>query len=155
MGEIELKIIPTSKKLEIENNFNSKNKIESLTNTVIITRDMSKIIQLKENIKNMIVNQINIFVQNNNDNFTQISKKIENLDKKINKSNETLVKFKQDIFDYLCIKFNSLKNENNLLKEKNNQCTKEVELFKRKYDYDIKKLKDDMEKKLEKKRNKN
>ena len=154
MGEIELKIIPTPKKLEIENNFNSKNKIESLTSTVIITRDMSKIIQLKENIKNMIVNQINIFVQNNNYNFTQISKKIENLDKKLNKSNETLVKFKQNIFDYLCIKFNSLKNENNLLQEKNNQCTKEVELFKRKYDYDIKKLKDEMEKKLEKKRNK-
>ena len=154
MGEIELKIIPTPKKLEIENNFNSKNKIASLTSTVIITRDMSKIIQLKENIKNMIVNQINIFVQNNNDNFTQISKKIENLDKKLNKSNETLVKFKQNIFDYLCIKFNSLKNENNLLQEKNNQCTKEVELFKRKYDYDIKKLKDEMEKKLEKKRNK-
>ena len=154
MGEIELKIIPTPKKLEIENNFNSKNKIESLTSTVIITRDLSKIIQLKENIKNMIVNQINIFVQNNNDNFTQISKKIENLDKKLNKSNETLVKFKQNIFDYLCIKFNSLKNENNLLQEKNNQCTKEVELFKRKYDYDIKKLKDEMEKKLEKKRNK-
>ena len=154
MGEIELKIIPTPKKLEIENNFNSKNKIESLTSTVIITRDMSKIIQLKENIKNMIVNQINIFVQNNNDNFTQISKKIENLDKKLNKSNETLVKFKQNIFDYLCIKFNSLKNENNLLQEKNNQCTKEVELFKRKYDYDIKKIKDEMEKKLEKKRNK-
>ena len=154
MGEIELKIIPTPKKVEIENNFNSKNKIESLTSTVIITRDMSKIIQLKENIKNMIVNQINIFVQNNNDNFTQISKKIENLDKKLNKSNETLVKFKQNIFDYLCIKFNSLKNENNLLQEKNNQCSKEVELFKRKYDYDIKKLKDEMEKKLEKKRNK-
>ena len=154
MGEIELKIIPTPKKVEIEHNFNSKNKIESLTSTVIITRDMSKIVQLKENIKNMIVNQINIFVQNNNDNFTQISKKIENLDKKLNKSNETLVKFKQNIFDYLCIKFNSLKNENNLLKEKNNQCTKEVELFKRKYDYDIKKLKDEMEKKLEKKRNK-
>ena len=154
MGEIELKIIPTPKKVEIEHNFNSKNKIASLTSTVIITRDMSKIIQLKENIKNMIVNQINIFVQNNNYNFTQISKKIENLDKKLNKSNETLVKFKQNIFDYLCIKFNSLKNENNLLQEKNNQCSKEVELFKRKYDYDIKKLKDEMEKKLEKKRNK-
>ena len=65
-----------------------------------------------------------------------------------------MVKFKQNIFDYLYIKFNSLKNENNLLQEKNNQCTKEVELFKRKYDYDIKKLKDEMEKKLEKKRNK-
>ena len=154
MGEIELKIIPTPKKLEIENNFNSKNKIASLTSTVIITRDMSKIIQLKENIKNMIVNQINIFVENNNENFTKMNEKIENLDKKLNKSNETLVKFKQNIFDYLCIKFNSLKNENNLLQEKNNQCTKEVELFKRKYDYDIKKLKDEMEKKLEKKRNK-
>ena len=154
MGEIELKIDATPKKVETENNFNSKNKIESLTSSVIITRDMSKIIQLKENIKNMIVNQINIFVQNNNDNFEQISKKIENLDKKLNKSNETLVKFKQNIFDYLCIKFNSLKNENSLLQEKNDQCTKEVELFKRKYDYDIKKIKDEMEKKLEKKRNK-
>ena len=154
MGEIELKIDATPKKEETENNFNSKNKIESLTSTVIITRDMSKITQLKENIKNMIVNQINIFVQNNNDNFVQISKKIENLDKKLNKSNETLVKFKQNIFDYLCIKFNSLKNENSLLQEKNDQCTKEVELFKRKYDYDIKKIKEEMEKKLEKKRNK-
>ena len=40
------------------------------------------------------------------------------------------------------------------LPEKNNQCIKEVELFKRKYDYDINKIKDEMEKKLEKKRNK-
>ena len=154
MGEIELKIEGKPKKKETENNFNSKNKIASLISTVIITRDMSKIVQLKENIKNMIVNQINIFVENNNNNFVQISKKIENLDKKINNSNEKLAKFKETIFDYLCIKFNSLKNENALLQEKNNQCSKEVELFKRKYDYDIKKIKDEMEKKLEKKRNK-
>ena len=154
MGEIELKIEGKPKKIETENNFNSKNKIASLISTVIITRDMSKIVQLKENIKNMIVNQINIFVENNNNNFVQISKKIDNLDKKINNSNEKLAKFKETIFDYLCIKFNSLKNENALLQEKNNQCSKEVELFKRKYDYDIKKIKDEMEKKLEKKRNK-
>ena len=154
MGEIELKIEGKPKKIETENNFNSKNKIASLTSTVIIARDMSKIVQLKENIKNMIVNQINIFVENNNNNLVQISKKIENLDKKINNSNEKLAKFKETIFDYLCIKFNSLKNENALLQEKNNQCSKEVELFKRKYDYDIKKIKDEMEKKLEKKRNK-
>ena len=154
MGEIELKIEGKPKKIETENNFNSKNKIASLISTVIITRDMSKIVQLKENIKNMIVNQINIFVENNNNNFVQISKKIENLDKKINNSNEKLAKFKETIFDYLCIKFNSLKNENALLQEKNNQCSKEVELFKRKYDYDMKKIKDEMEKKLEKKRNK-
>ena len=154
MGEIELKIEGKPKKKETENNFNSKNKIASLISTVIIARDMSKIVQLKENIKNMIVNQINIFVENNNNNFVQISKKIENLDKKINNSNEKLAKFKETIFDYLCIKFNSLKNENALLQEKNNQCSKEVELFKRKYDYDMKKIKDEMEKKLEKKRNK-
>ena len=61
MGEIELKIEGKPKKIETENNFNSKNKIASLTSTVIIARDMSKIVQLKENIKNMIVNQINIF----------------------------------------------------------------------------------------------
>jgi hypothetical protein len=115
---------------------------------------MTKIIQLKENIKNMVVNQINIFVENNNDNFKKINEKIEILDNKINNSSEKLTKFKQNIFDYLCLKYNSLKNENNLLQEKNTQCTKEVELFKRKYDYDIKKIKDEMEKKLEKKRNK-
>ena len=154
MGEIELNIQGTPKKIETEINFNSKNKIQSLVCTVILTRDMSKIVQLKENIKNMIVNQINIFVENNNDNFGKINEKIENLDKKINNSNENLTKFKQNTFDYLCKKLNSLKNENDSLQEKNNQCSKELELFKRKYDYDIKKIKDEMEKKLEKKRNK-
>jgi len=154
IGEIELNFTSTPKQIESGNNFNSKNKIESLASTVIITRDMSKIIQLKENIKNMIVNQINIFVENNNENFTKMNEKIENLEKKLNISNDNLTKFKQNNFDYLCIKYNSLINENNLLQEKNNQCTKEVELFKRKYDYDINKIKDEMEKKLEKKRNK-
>jgi chromosome segregation ATPase len=154
IGEIELNFTGTPKQIESGNNFNSKNKIESLASTVIITRDMSKIIQLKENIKNMIVNQINIFVENNNENFTKMNEKIENLEKKLNISNDNLTKFKQNNFDYLCIKYNSLINENNLLQEKNNQCTKEVELFKRKYDYDINKIKDEMEKKLEKKRNK-
>ena len=155
IGEIQLNIDKIPKKLESHNNnFNSKNKIVSLACTVIITRDMSKIVKLKENIKDMIVNQINIFVGNNNDNFAKMNEKIENLEKKLNNSNDILTQFKQNNFDYLCIKFNSLKNENNLLQEKNNQCTKEVELFKRKYDYDINKLKDDMEKKLEKKRNK-
>ena len=154
IGEIELNFTGTPKQIESGNNFNSKNKIESLASTVIITRDMSKIIQLKENIKNMIVNQINIFVENNNENFTKMNEKIENLEKKLNISNDNLTKFKQNNFDYLCIKYNSLINENNLLQQKNNQCTKEVELFKRKYDYDINKIKDEMEKKLEKKRNK-
>ena len=154
IGEIELNFTSTPKQIESGNNFNSKNKIESLASTVIITRDMSKIIQLKENIKNMIVNQINIFVENNNENFTKMNEKIENLEKKLNISNDNLTKFKQNNFDYLCIKYNSLMNENNLLQEKNNQCIKEVELFKRKYDYDINKIKDEMEKKLEKKRNK-
>ena len=154
IGEIELNFKGIPKQIESGNNFNSKNKIESLASTVIITRDMSKIIQLKENIKNMIVNQINIFVENNNENFTKMNEKIENLEKKLNISNDNLTKFKQNNFDYLCIKYNSLINENNLLQEKNNQCTKEVELFKRKYDYDINKIKDEMEKKLEKKRNK-
>ena len=154
IDEIELNIQGTPKKIEKEINFNPKNKIQSLVCTVILTRDMSKIVQLKENIKNMIVNQINIFVENNNDNFNKINEKIENLDKKINNSNEKLAKFKQSTFDYLCKKLNSLKNENDSLQEKNNQNTKELELFKRKYDYDIKKIKDEMEKKLEKKRNK-
>ena len=154
IGEIELNFKGTPNQVESGNNFNSKNKIESLTCTVIITRDMSKIIQLKENIKNMIVNQINIFVENNSENFNKMNEKIENLEKKLNNSNDNLIKFKQNSFDYLCIKYNSLMNENNLLLEKNNQCTKEVELFKRKYDYDINKIKDEMEKKLEKKRNK-
>ena len=154
MGEIQLNINSTPKIIEKENNFNSKNRIESLTCAVIITRDMRKITQLKENIKNMIVNQINIFVDNNNDNFLKMNEKIENLEKKINITNENLTKFKQNSFDYLVIKYNSLINENNLLQEKNNQCTKEVDLFKRKYDYDMNKLKDEMEKKLEKKRNK-
>ena len=154
IGEVELTFKNTPKKIETQNNFNLKNKIASLTCTVIITRDMSKITKLKENIKNMIVNQINIFVENNNDNFKIMNEKIENLEKKLNISSTNLTKFKQNSFDYLCLKYNSLKNENNLLQEKNTQCTKEVELFKRKYDYDINKLKDEMEKKLEKKRNK-
>ena len=154
IGEVELTFKNTPKKIETQNNFNLKNKIASLTCTVIITRDMSKITKLKENIKNMIVNQINFFVENNNDNFKIMNEKIENLEKKLNISSTNLTKFKQNSFDYLCLKYNSLKNENNLLQEKNTQCTKEVELFKRKYDYDINKLKDEMEKKLEKKRNK-
>ena len=157
IGEIQINIDKTPKKVDTDNNinnFNSKNKIVSLTCNVIITRDLSKIVKLKENIKDMIVNQINIFVGNNNNNFTKMNEKIENLEKKLNNSTDILTQFKQNNFDYLCIKFNSLKNENDLLQEKNNQCTKEVELFKRKYDYDINKLKDDMNKKLEKKRNK-
>ena len=154
IGEVELTFKNTPKKIETQNNFNLKNKIASLTCTVIITRDMSKIVKLKENIKDMIVSQINIFVGNNNDNFKIMNEKIENLEKKLNISSTNLTKFKQNSFDYLCLKYNSLKNENNLLQEKNTQCTKEVELFKRKYDYDINKLKDEMEKKLEKKRNK-
>lgn len=153
IGEIELTFKSTPKKIE-NNTFNSINKIESLTCTVIITRDMSKIIQLKENIKNMIVNQINIFVENNNNNYLKMQEKIDILDKKVNDSNEAVTKFKENNFDYIMMKFKSLLNENLLLKEKNDKCIKEVELFKRKYDYDIKKLKDDMEKKLEKKRNK-
>ena len=84
IGEVELTFKNTPKKIETQNNFNLKNKIASLTCTVIITRDMSKITKLKENIKNMIVNQINFFVENNNDNFKIMNEKIENLEKKLN-----------------------------------------------------------------------
>ena len=79
IGEIQINIDKTPKKVDTDNNinnFNSKNKIVSLTCNVIITRDLSKIVKLKENIKDMIVNQINIFVGNNNNNFTKMNEKI-------------------------------------------------------------------------------
>ncbi len=109
---------------------------------------------MKENKKNIVVNQLNIFSENNTNNFNTIETKIQNLENKVNTINNNMNKFKEDIFDYLCLKYNSLKSENGLLIEKNEQCQREVDLFKRKYDYDIKQVKDEMEKKLEKKRNK-
>ena len=158
IGEIQLDIINKNNNKNADkdndNNFNKKNKIQSSVNTIIITRDMTKIVKLKENIKNMVVNQLNIFVENNIGNYTKIENKIQNLETKINLVNTNLNKFKEDMFDYLCLKYNSLKSENGLLIEKNEQCQREVELFKRKYEYDLKQVKDEMEKKLEKKRNK-
>ena len=155
IGEIQLDII-NNKTLNTNKNNNTDNnyKIESCVNNVIITRDLTNIVKLKENIKNMVVNQLNIFVENNITNFTNIEKKIESLENKINTVYTNITKFKNDIYDYLCLKFTSLKNENVLLIEKNEQCQREVELFKRKNDYDIKQIKDEYEKKLEKKRNK-
>ena len=137
-----------------DDNFYIKNKIVSSVNTVIIKGDLTKIVKMKENIKNMVVNQLNIFSENNTNNFNTIETKIQNLENKVNTINNNMNKFKEDIFDYLCLKYNSLKSENGLLIEKNEQCQREVDLFKRKYDYDIKQVKDEMEKKLEKKRNK-
>ena len=158
VGEIHYEIInqDNSKNIKINNkdDYNSKNKIQSSVNTIIITRDLTNIVKLKENIKNSVVNQLNIFFENNINNFTMIENKIQNLENKLNTINSNVAKFKEDIFDYLCLKFNSLKSENGILIEKNEQCQREVELFKRKYDYDIKQVKDEMEKKLEKKRNK-
>ena len=154
IGEIQLEIIGINNNNNNKKNYNIINKIESSANTVIITRDLTEIIKLKENIKNMVVNQINIFFENNLNNYNIIENKMQNLETKINSINNNITKFKENIFDYLCIKFNSLKNENILLIEKNDQCQREVELFKRKYEYDIKQIKDDMEKKLEKKKNK-
>ena len=155
IGEIQLDII-NNKTLNTNKNNNTdyNYKIESCVNNVIITKDLTNIVKLKENIKNMVVNQLNIFVENNITNFTNIEKKIESLENKINTVYTNITKFKNDIYDYLCLKFTSLKNENVLLIEKDEQCQREIELFKRKNDYDIKQIKDEYEKKLEKKRNK-
>lgn len=158
VGEIDINIINQNtnnlKDNKDKDNYNSKNMIQSSVNTVIITRDLTNIFKLKENIKNMVVNQLNIFVENNTNNFNTIENKIKDLENKVNKISTNINKFKEDIYDYLCLKFNSLKSENGLLIEKNEQCQREVDLFKRKYDYDMKQIKDEMEKKLEKKRNK-
>ena len=152
--EIKIDIINQNNNNNKDDNFYIKNKIVSSVNTVIIKGDLTKIVKMKENIKNMVVNQLNIFSENNTNNFNTIETKIQNLEKKVNTINNNMKKFKEDIFDYLCLKYNSLKSENGLLIEKNEQCQREVDLFKRKYDYDIKQVKDEMEKKLEKKRNK-
>ena len=152
--EIKIDIINQNNNNNKDDNFYIKNKIVSSVNTVIIKGDLTKIVKMKENIKNMVVNQLNIFSENNTNNFNTIETKIQNLENKVNTINNNMNKFKEDIFDYLCLKYNSLKSENGLLIEKNEQCQREVDLFKRKYDYDIKQVKDEMEKKLEKKRNK-
>ena len=158
IGEIHLDIISQNKKVEINNDigsdYNSKNKIVSGVNNFIIKRDLTNVIKLKENIKDMIVNQLDIFLQININNISSLEKKVESVQVKTNSIEKNFNNFKNNHLDYMYIKFNSLKNENNLLKEKNEQCSREVELFKRKYDYDIKQVKDEMEKKLEKKRNK-
>jgi hypothetical protein len=153
--EIELDIISQdkSKGNSNNNNYNSTNKIE-LASTVIITRDLTNIFKLKENIKNMVVNQLNIFVEANTNNISSIENKIQTLEKKVNSICDNVNNFKNNYYDYLVLKFNSLKAENGLLIEKNEKVTREVELFKRKYDYDIKQLNNEFEKKLEKKRNK-
>ena len=152
--EIKIDIINQNNNNNKDDNFYIKNKIVSSVNTVIIKGDLTKIVKMKENIKNMVVNQLNIFSENNTNSFNTIETKIQNLENKVNTINNNMNKFKEDIFDYLCLKYNSLKSENGLLIEKNEQCQREVDLFKRKYDYDIKQVKDEMEKKLEKKRNK-
>ena len=156
VGEIELDIINQDKSKtnsNNNNNYNSTNKIE-LASTVIITRDLTNIFKLKENIKNMVVNQLNIFVESNTNNISSIDNKIQSLEKKVNSICDNVNNFKNNYYDYLVLKFNSLKAENSLLIEKNEKVTREVELFKRKYDYDIKQLNNEFEKKLEKKRNK-
>ena len=167
VGEIELDIISQDKTKSNSNNnnnnynstnsnnnnYNSTNKIE-LASTVIITRDLTNIFKLKENIKNMVVNQLNIFVESNTNNISSIENKVETLEKKVNSICDNVNNFKNNYYDYLVLKFNSLKAENGLLIEKNEKVTREVELFKRKYDYDIKQLNNEFEKKLEKKRNK-
>ena len=153
IGEIQLDIINENNINNNKNNINNY-KIESCVNTVIIMRDLTKIVKLKENIKNIIVDKLNIFFENNISNFTNIENKFQSLENKINLVHSNLTKFKNDIYDYFCIKFSSLKKENALLIEKNEQCQREVELFKRRNDYEIKQIKDEYEKKLEKKRNK-
>jgi len=156
VGEIELDIINQDKSksnANNNNNYNSTNKIVSVS-TVIITRDLTNIFKLKENIKNMVVNQLNIFVESNTNNINSIENKVEALEKKVNSICDNVNNFKNNYYDYLCLKFNSLKAENGLLIEKNEKVNREVELFKRKYDYDIKQLNNEFEKKLEKKRNK-
>ena len=117
-------------------------------------RDLTKIVKLKENIKNMIVNKLNIFFEDNISNFTIIENKFQSLENKINLIHTNLTKFKNEQYDFFCLKFSSLKKENALLIEKNEQCQREVDLFKRRNDYEIKQIKDEYEKKLEKKRNK-
>ena len=102
----------------------------------------------------MVVNQLNIFVESNTNNISSIENKVQTLEKKINSICDNVNNFKNNYYDYLVLKFNSLKAENGLLIEKNEKVTREVELFKRKYDYDIKQLNNEFEKKLEKKRNK-
>ena len=155
IGEIQLDIINENNINNNKNNIIINNyKIESCVNTVIIMRDLTKIVKLKENIKNIIVDKLNIFFENNISNFTNIENKFQSLENKINLVHSNLTKFKNDIYDYFCIKFSSLKKENALLIEKNEQCQREVELFKRRNDYEIKQIKDEYEKKLEKKRNK-
>ena len=123
VGEIELDIISQEKtKSSLNNNknneYNSTNKIE-LVSTVIITRDLTNIFKLKENIKNMVVNQLNIFVESNTNNISSIENKVQTLEKKVNSICDNVNNFKNNYYDYLCLKFNSLKAENGLLLEKN------------------------------------
>ena len=155
IGEIQLDIINENNVNNNKNNLIINNyKIESCVNTVIIMRDLTKIVKLKENIKNMIVNKLNIFFEDNISNFTIIENKFQSLENKMNLIHTNLTKFKNEQYDFFCLKFSSLKKENALLIEKNEQCQREVELFKRRNDYEIKQIKDEYEKKLEKKRNK-
>ena len=96
IGEIQTEIINKKNnndklKINSKNVYNLNNKIESSVNTIIITRDLTKITKLKENIKNMVVNQLNIFFENNINNFNSIENKIQNLETKINSINKNII----------------------------------------------------------------
>ena len=157
IGEIQIDILGKKKNdtdLKIQKkDFNKENeKVSEIS--VIFLQEPKKSDIINENVKNVIINELNIFSTKNYETITNIDTKLQTLEAKIKNSNEKINKFKQEIYDYVIMKFNSMKVEKQLLTDKNGQLTSEIEINKRKADYDMNQLKDEFQKKLAKKREK-
>ena len=157
IGEIQIDLLGKKKNdtdLKIQKkDFNKENeKVSEIS--VIFLHEPKKSDIINENVKNVIINELNIFSTKNYETITNIDTKLQTLEAKIKNSNEKINKFKQEIYDYVIMKFNSMKVEKQLLTDKNGQLTSEIEINKRKADYDMNQLKDEFQKKLAKKREK-
>ena len=153
IGEIQIDLIGNDNLKAKKKNFNKENvKVSEIS--VIFSQESKNSYGINGNDKNVIINELNIFSTKNIKIISDIDTKLETLESKIKTTNEKLNKFKQEIYDYVIMKFNSLKVEKQLLTEKNGQLTSELEINKRKSDYDMKQLKEEFEKKLAKKHEK-
>ena len=153
IGEIQIDLIGNDNLKAKKKNFNKENvKVSEIS--VIFSQESKNSYGINGNDKNLIINELNIFSTKNIKIISDIDTKLETLESKIKTTNEKLNKFKQEIYDYVIMKFNSLKVEKQLLTEKNGQLTSELEINKRKSDYDMKQLKEEFEKKLAKKHEK-
>ena len=157
IGEIQFDLIGNGKNdvdLDIKKKDFNKENVKVSEISLKFVHELKKSDGINEKVKNVIINELNIFSTKNYEIISNIDTKLQTLESKIKTTNEKLNKFKQEIYDYVVMKFNSLKVEKQLLTDKNGQLTSELEINKRKSEYDMKQLKEEMQKKLTKKHEK-